>query len=280
MKRGGLVTVVLSLHGAWLALPSRAHGEQVRDTLSYRVVEARPVPPIGPIGPPSPGPGPSLPPHFGETDRQIIVKTLDAVSALTTEVNRLGTQVAQLQQELAVLRAGANQRLDAVGAQMRLPVAWSAQLMDNQQRWEVVLNGEALLDKETGLVWDRQIPSQLGTYRDAIQYCFNRRNGGRQGWRLPTPVELTSLAPLNLAAVGDASPFGRPPGEWARRVYWTSVTAATGWIPDPVVRTVFVVSDNWEVSQVPLTADHQPHNPRRNSVICVRGGADPGLEFP
>ena len=63
-------------------------------------------------------------------------------------------------------------------------------------------NAQAVLDRETGLVWERapsptryvQIPPPNtfgGTYPD--DYCFGPKTGGRMGWRLPSSAELTSL---------------------------------------------------------------------------------------
>src|SRR3984893_6524811 len=57
-------------------------------------------------------------------------------------------------------------------------------------------NNEAVLDKETGLVWQRSPLVHNGAgvnFVDAVRACYNADTGARMGWRLPTPEELTSL---------------------------------------------------------------------------------------
>ena len=57
-------------------------------------------------------------------------------------------------------------------------------------------NNEAVLDRETGLVWEKS-PDQGGAYRwdtdEAAAACINSNVGGRKGWRLPAIDELASL---------------------------------------------------------------------------------------
>ena len=54
-------------------------------------------------------------------------------------------------------------------------------------------NGEAVLDKETGLVW-QQAPTETSNILPiASRYCADVTIGNRRGWRLPTLQELKSL---------------------------------------------------------------------------------------
>lgn len=75
----------------------------------------------------------------------------------------------------------------------QIPPAWSKKL-PSAQRFELVLDGAAVLDKETGLVWE-QSPSEEGYYvwYEASKYCANKGLGGRKGWHLPTMEQLMSL---------------------------------------------------------------------------------------
>jgi hypothetical protein len=58
----------------------------------------------------------------------------------------------------------------------------------------------AVLDKNTGLVWE-QAPSTMSTNQtDATSYCINKNVGGTRGWRLPSVPELTSLIDPSLPA--------------------------------------------------------------------------------
>jgi hypothetical protein len=58
------------------------------------------------------------------------------------------------------------------------------------------MNQEAVLDRETGLVWQRS-PFSAGSTAarsDGINACLRATTGGRQGWRLPRVDELMTLA--------------------------------------------------------------------------------------
>ena len=52
---------------------------------------------------------------------------------------------------------------------------------------------KAILDKETGLVWERSPDNSLLPWALAGQACHVVEIGGRWGWRLPTIEELSSL---------------------------------------------------------------------------------------
>jgi hypothetical protein len=73
------------------------------------------------------------------------------------------------------------------------------------QNWDASLTGTArfttafpgaVLDNNTGLVWEQAPDANLATTRDwptAISYCVNKNVGGTVGWRLPSVVELRSV---------------------------------------------------------------------------------------
>src|SRR5689334_5305035 len=67
-------------------------------------------------------------------------------------------------------------------------------------------NEQAVLDQETGLIWERD-PNQNGTlaWAQARQVCLNKRVANKKGWRLPTITELTSV--WDPFIVQQASPF-------------------------------------------------------------------------
>ena len=74
-----------------------------------------------------------------------------------------------------------------------IPPTWSQTLSPASERFELVLNEEAVLDKETGLVWDREGSADTKSWLGADLYCSTLVIGNRMGWRLPTREELTSL---------------------------------------------------------------------------------------
>ena len=101
----------------------------------------------------------------------------------------------------------------------QLPVAQRFIVLSN---W----NNEAVLDRETGLVWQRtpQAPTKTQTLFGAIDLCWEgATTGGRKGWRLPAPEELMSL--VDPTQSNPALPAGHPflqvfpPGE-----YWVAGT--------------------------------------------------------
>jgi hypothetical protein len=55
------------------------------------------------------------------------------------------------------------------------------------------MNSEAVLDRETGLVWERTPGGGETDFLGARISCFLRSSGGRKGWRLPSVDELTTL---------------------------------------------------------------------------------------
>lgn len=65
-------------------------------------------------------------------------------------------------------------------------------------RFKIVMNGEAVLDDETGLLWERNPDIRGGSeifwiWKNAEHACLTKIIGNRKGWRLPTVWELSSL---------------------------------------------------------------------------------------
>jgi hypothetical protein len=70
------------------------------------------------------------------------------------------------------------------------------------------MNNEAVLDRETGLVWEQSPSAFPADWSTAFNRCIVLRKGGRFGWRLPAIQELASL--LDETAVNPALPSGHP----------------------------------------------------------------------
>ncbi len=77
------------------------------------------------------------------------------------------------------------------------------------ERFEPVLDGEAILDHETGLVWQKS-PSDANKeeWGVVVDACFSQVAGGRTGWRVPTRYEMLSLAEITPTHRG--LPVGHP----------------------------------------------------------------------
>jgi hypothetical protein len=124
-------------------------------------------------------------------------------------------------------------------------------------------NNEAVLDRETGLVWEQSPSSdtfvwQLGAQQNASFHCLTEVVGNRLGWRLPTVQELASLVdPTNNSP---ALPTGHPfSNVQSSGVYWSATTALTD--ADGAWTVNF---GNGDLTQFIKTAS--------NYVWCVRGG--------
>jgi uncharacterized protein DUF1566 len=131
-------------------------------------------------------------------------------------------------------------------------------------------NNEAVLDRETGLVWQRTMGGAFGgspkNYDDSAGLCSESPTGGRQGWRLPSPHELQSLidpsVPFPNLALPAGHPFlGVPLGGAAESTgLWTGTTRAT----DPTQAYALDLVATGGASPTPKTAQQR--------FWCVRGG--------
>ena len=94
--------------------------------------------------------------------------------------------------------------------------SWSKKLPCDSQtncpRFEVLadFNYEAVLDKETGLVWEKSPGTSTHNWQSAGIHCQNLLTGGRGGWRLPTVQELESLKDPAGFSTGVYLPSGYP----------------------------------------------------------------------
>jgi Protein of unknown function (DUF1566) len=88
--------------------------------------------------------------------------------------------------------------------------SWDQQL-PAATRFIVLANwgSAAVLDRETGLVWEKSPSTSKFTWSLASAHCWNLNVGGRAGWRLPGLQELLSLVDRSVSP-GPALPSGHP----------------------------------------------------------------------
>lgn len=84
----------------------------------------------------------------------------------------------------------------------------------------------AVLDRETGLVWEQSPATTTSTWSPARFACASRTTGGRKGWRLPSVHELASLVDPSVAPPGPTLPSGHPFSNVQSSGYWGVTTVA------------------------------------------------------
>ena len=125
-------------------------------------------------------------------------------------------------------------------------------------RFNPVLDGEAVLDRETGLVWEKSPSTSIRSWNSACTHCYQREVAGRKGWRLPTIEELASLVETS-APDSPKLPAGNPFIGVQSSYYWSSTTYA---VSADYAWPVYFYNGN--VGYLDKDSDHY--------VLCVRGG--------
>ena len=136
-----------------------------------------------------------------------------------------------------------------------IPPAWYRKL-SALERFQLVLGRAAVLDKETGLVWEKSPDATMRNWIDAIAYAYTKEVGGRKGWRLPTIEELASL--IDTTQQHPSLPSGHPFTN-VQTIYWSSTT------------NVYNTSTAWYVNFYSGNMDKFGKD-YSNYVWCVRGG--------
>jgi hypothetical protein len=130
-----------------------------------------------------------------------------------------------------LIGAGDLEPIAAPGPTMKtldeIPPTWS-QILPVAERFELVMGDDAVLDKETGLVWARDANLYNGTrtWQEAINFCHDLSIANRKGWRLPTLEELSSL--IETGHGNPAIPYGHPFLNLVGSDYWSSTTYEGG----------------------------------------------------
>lgn len=142
--------------------------------------------------------------------------------------------------------------------------AWSRNLSTtggcNSARFQCVLNDQAVLDRNTGLVWTRFPINAANSFFTGVVGCINANNGGVKGWRLPAAEELQSLVADGVT--NPALPADHPFLSVENINYWTAT-----FFPSATNNQVAVVNMGTGNSFTPLSPDSGTA-----AQWCVRGG--------
>ncbi len=139
---------------------------------------------------------------------------------------------------------------------------WVKKYDNGKWRYRVLRrhNREAVLDRETKLVWERVPEPGLSDWASARFACADKMVGGRKGYRLPSYNELAGLIHEKEAgeegvALAPGHPFELPAGK-----YWTSTFDYAA-----MFQPTLVDLETGKVSNSNGTGDAH--------VWCVRGSA-------
>ena len=162
---------------------------------------------------------------------KVVILTLFNVTRLLCTVRPIIIIVLTLLDISALPTAEAQTRA------LDLPAPWS-EVLPADSRFKLVMGDEAVLDRETGVVWERS-PSTTPFIRlntsgivqtTAADHCNNLTVGNRLGWRLPTVQELASLLDRSVPFPGPMLPNGHPfsnvtflPGQGS--IYWSATNS-------------------------------------------------------
>ena len=149
--------------------------------------------------------------------------------------------------------------------------SWDQQI-PGAQRFIVLSNwnNAAVLDRETGLVWEQDPvtahPSDVsGIWATATTVCVQQTTGGRAGWRLPSVHELASLVDPSAKGFGVALPAGNPFTGVVAGPYWSATVTAFE------ADTAYFVTFDAAFASAPVA--YAPVGTGDSaSIWCVRGG--------
>jgi hypothetical protein len=125
------------------------------------------------------------------------------------------------------------------------------------------MKSEAVLDRETGLVWQRSPSTNDEIWRVSLQRCSTLIIADRRAWRLPRLEELASL--LDLSRTQPALPAGHPFLNVQNSTYWTANSN--------IENSTYAIG----VSFYDSNLSEFNNKGDRNFYWCVRGGGQ-GLD--
>ena len=144
----------------------------------------------------------------------------------TTQQQQFRQILDKLDQILAATKSssggGEATKSSGAGIEDNHALRWD-QVLPVAQRFVILqaFNGDAVLDKETGLVWEKSPQTTAVSSANVRLACANKAVGGRKGWRLPSLTELASLVDPSVASPGPTLPPGHPFMAVQSANYWS-----------------------------------------------------------
>jgi hypothetical protein len=160
----------------------------------------------------------------------------------------------------ALMAGPAQAQTTSVGPYYATP-SWD-QTLPSATRFIILSNfaSAAVLDRNTGLVWEKSPQTGGVTWNVARLTCIDKNVGGQKGWRLPSIPELASLVDSSVASPGPTLPPGHPFTTFQSNFYWSASTdadnPALAWNLGFFIGNVFTRDKAFNVDR----------------VWCVRGG--------
>lgn len=148
--------------------------------------------------------------------------------------------------------------------------SWSQKVATKRFTVLKAFGDAAVLDKETGLVWEQSPSASVFNWFGAQTSCNQKTVGNRKGWRMPTIEELASLVDGDPANTTNPR---LPPGHPFLNVqslstfYWSATTTTfADTNPNDATNAAWVVIFSNGALQKDGKSDSTVH------VWCVRGG--------
>lgn len=92
-------------------------------------------------------------------------------------------------------------------------------------RFTLLLNGAAVKDFSTGLIWEQEPDREHDVWGASVARCATKEVGGQKGWRAPSVGELKTL--IDGSQHDPALPAGHPFSNIKSEIYWTATPHPT-----------------------------------------------------
>ncbi|MBP5590733.1 DUF1566 domain-containing protein [bacterium] len=126
---------------------------------------------------------------------------------------------------------------------------------------------DTVIDNNTGLEWQRAMPSEIFNWDDAVSYCNNLTYAGHSDWRLPSPTELHTISDLGRHTPAFDTRYFSSITSYSRSL-WTSQESKADTDTDKAYSVSYYDSSS------PLIAKTY-----ELYVMCVRGNELPTASF-